>query len=147
MDLSFSPTLPNMAAVEVSHPSPFHPSPIRHLSPLLSQTLNEASTPFSFFILPDLVSYCAFPLSSQPNANRIATHSTNWLVEGSSELSPRRRAALQSLKVIISLLCSIVLHIYLCPTGRPIDLPLLSFCPGRQIQNYLRLHWLFVSLG
>jgi hypothetical protein len=104
------PSRSNMLAIDTSRPAHL-------LSPLLSEPLNESITPPapSYFILPDLVAYLAvLPLSGQPNADAIAAESTRWLVDGCVDLSPRRRAALQSLKVMrpLIVLLPISIHFY-----------------------------------
>jgi hypothetical protein len=51
----------------------------------------------SHFFLPDLVSYCTYPLRTNPNGEEQARASEEWLIDG-SDLSPRKRKALTKLK-------------------------------------------------
>lgn len=53
----------------------------------------------TFFIIPDLVGDCPFPLGRHPNADELTADSTKWLVDGCPELSPKRKQALWGLQV------------------------------------------------
>ena len=62
------------------------------------QAIDNEKTP-TFFIMPDLVGDCPFPLGRHPNADELTAESTKWLVDGCPELSPKRKQALWGLQV------------------------------------------------
>ena len=67
-------------------------------SPATGQASDKEKTP-TYFIMPDLVGDCPFPLGRHPNADELTAESTKWLVGGCPELSPKRKQALWGLQV------------------------------------------------
>ena len=63
-------------------------------TPTMSTTINK--TP-SYFILPDLVSHCKYPLRVNPHGHELGRASEQWLVEGANH-DDRKRAAFRGLK-------------------------------------------------
>ncbi len=59
----------------------------------MSTTMN----PPSYFFLPDLVSYCTYPLRINPNGKEQARASQEWLIDG-GDLSPRKKKGIMQLK-------------------------------------------------
>ncbi len=53
--------------------------------------------PPSYFFLPDLVSYCTYPLRINPNGKEQARASQEWLIDG-GDLSPRKKKGIMQLK-------------------------------------------------
>lgn len=66
--------------------------------PATKQAGDEEKAP-TYFIMPDLVGDCPFPLGRHPNADELTAESTKWLVDGNPELSPKRKQALWGLQV------------------------------------------------
>ncbi|KDQ61070.1 hypothetical protein JAAARDRAFT_125196 [Jaapia argillacea MUCL 33604] len=52
----------------------------------------------TYFVLPDLVGHCKFPLTYHPNGDAIAAQSVRWLDKGCPELRPSKRKALYGLQ-------------------------------------------------
>ena len=67
-------------------------------APATGQAGDKEKTP-TYFIMPDLVGDCPFPLGRHPNADELTAESTKWLVDGCPELSPKRKQALWGLQV------------------------------------------------
>lgn len=63
------------------------------------QAANDNEKEPTFFVMPDLVGDCPFPLGRHPNADELTAESTKWLVDGCPELSPKRKEALWGLQV------------------------------------------------
>lgn len=66
---------------------------------LATKQASENEKAPTFFIMPDLVGDCPFPLGRHPNADELTADSTKWLVDGCPELSPKRKQALWGLQV------------------------------------------------
>jgi hypothetical protein len=104
-----------LSAVPCLSPAQASPSSIpRHYT-------NQGNSP-THFILPDLVSHCKFPLAYHPDGDKVTAASTQWLIDGCPELSPRRKAALQGLQVR-TILVHDFLFLFLCPLNRPASSP------------------------
>ena len=67
-------------------------------TPATGQAGDKEKAP-TYFIMPDLVGDCPFPLGRHPNADELTADSTKWLVGGCPELSPKRKQALWGLQV------------------------------------------------
>lgn len=63
----------------------------------LEVSVHTTSIP-DYFILPDLVSHCNFPLAYHPHGDSVAAASDKWLDRGCPELTPKKRKALYGLK-------------------------------------------------
>ena len=59
---------------------------------------SDHTFPTRYFILPDLVSHCRFPLSYHINGDEIAQQSVDWLNSNCPDLSPKQRHALRGLQ-------------------------------------------------
>lgn len=68
-------------------------------SPAAAKQAGDNEKAPTFFIMPDLVGDCPFPLGRHPNADALTAESTAWLVGGCPELSPKRKQALWGLQV------------------------------------------------
>lgn len=66
-------------------------------TPAAKQAVDNEKEP-TFFIMPDLVGDCPFPLGRHPNADELTAESTKWLVDGCPELSSKRKEALWGLQ-------------------------------------------------
>ncbi|CCM04708.1 uncharacterized protein FIBRA_06895 [Fibroporia radiculosa] len=58
-------------------------------------TISAAPTSF---VLPDLIAHCTFPLTRHPDGEAIAAASDRWLDDNCPDLSPKKRAAIYTLK-------------------------------------------------
>lgn len=68
-------------------------------SPSATKQADDKEKAPTYFIMPDLVGDCPFPLGRHPNADELTAESTKWLVDGCPELSPKRKQALWGLQV------------------------------------------------
>jgi hypothetical protein len=68
-------------------------------SPAAAKQAGDNEKAPTFFIMPDLVGDCPFPLGRHPNADELTADSTAWLVGGCPELSTKRKQALWGLQV------------------------------------------------
>ena len=68
-------------------------------SPQANKQAGDNEKAPTYFIMPDLVGDCPFPLGRHPNADELTAESTKWLVDGCPELSPKRKQALWGLQV------------------------------------------------
>ena len=68
-------------------------------SPATKQQAGDKEKAPTYFIMPDLVGDCPFPLGRHPNADELTVESTKWLTDGCPELSPKRKQALWGLQV------------------------------------------------
>ena len=59
---------------------------------------SDDMVPARFFILPDLVPYCSFPLSYHINGDEIVQQSDDWLNSNCPNLSPKQRRGLLGLQ-------------------------------------------------
>ena len=97
-------------------------------SPVAGQAGDKEKAP-TYFIMPDLVGDCPFPLGRHPNADELTAESTKWLVGGCPELSPKRKQALWGLQVRNFMFNSYHVCGLIAISGRIVDrsvLPLLS---------------------
>ena len=99
-------------------------------SPATKQAVNEEKAP-TYFIMPDLVGDCPFPLGRHPNADELTAESTKWLVDGCPELSPKRKQALWGLQVRNFMFNLSIVHMIYHNLGWIVDRSVLPLLPTR----------------
>jgi hypothetical protein len=68
-------------------------------SPSATRQADDKEKAPTYFIMPDLVGDCPFPLGRHPNADELTAEATQWLVDRCPELSPKCKQALWGLQV------------------------------------------------
>ena len=99
-------------------------------SPATGQVGDKEKAP-TYFIMPDLVGDCPFPLGRHPNADELTADSTKWLVDGCPELSPKRKQALWGLQVRDLISTSRMCPGLITISGWIVDRPVLPLLPTR----------------